>query len=458
MRTKIGIAIYLREFVKMRGFLTIWVGQLVSLVGSGMTAFALDLWVYQQTNSVTQYALVALFNVIPPILISPIAGALVDKWDRRITIMGSDFLAAILTGLIAVLFFTGNLQVWQIALVTTGISVLGVFQRLALMTSTKLLVEEKHLQSAVGLSQISESIGSLIVPALAGALVLIVKMDGILFIDFITYMASLFTLLLVKFPSPNKSNSNDSELAEQPQGWTSLNALIDDLKYGWQYTITHDSIFPLLLYFTAINFLIGIVSLLLVPMVLASFNSSVAGSMLTIGGIGSLFGSLLLGAFGGAKYRLTKTMLFGSCLGLFIILAGLYPSELLITIAIFGGMLSFSLVNGISEVLFVSHVPLEVQGRVFGLQGTITASSLPVAYLVTGPLTDWVFEPLMAKNGALASTVGRIIGVGPGRGMALLFIVLGVLQILITLYAYSYRPMRKLDYPIAPVHLGLEDA
>jgi MFS transporter, DHA3 family, macrolide efflux protein len=171
MRTKIGIAIYLREFVKMRGFLTIWVGQLVSLVGSGMTAFALDLWVYQQTNSVTQYALVALFNVIPPILISPIAGTLVDKWDRRITIMGSDFLAAILTGLIAILFFTGNLRVWQIALVTTGISVLGVFQRLALMTSTKLLVEEKHLQSAVGLSQISESIGSLIVPALAGALI-----------------------------------------------------------------------------------------------------------------------------------------------------------------------------------------------------------------------------------------------------------------------------------------------
>ncbi len=452
MENKTAILTYLREFAKMRKFLIIWIGQLISLIGSGTTAFALDIWVYQQTNSVTQYALVALLNVIPPILISPIAGALVDKWDKRITILGSDFLAAILTGLIAILFFTDNLQVWQIAIATAGISVFGVFQRLALTTSTKLLVEEKHLESAVGLSQISESIGSLIVPALAGTLVLTIKMDGILFVDFVTYMFSLFTLLLIKFPSLEKGNSNQPKVADQSQGWVNLNVLKDDLKYGWQYTVTHDSILPLLLYFTAINFLIGIVSLLLVPMVLVSFNSSVAGSMLTIGGIGTLLGSLMLGVIGGAKYRLTKTMFFGSCLGFCIILAGLYPSSLLITIAIFGGMLSFSLINGISEVLFISHIPLEVQGRVFGFQGAIVASSLPVAYLVTGPLTDWVFEPLMAKNGALASTVGQIVGVGPGRGMGLLFIVLGTLQILITLYAYNYRPMRKLDHPIMSIH------
>jgi MFS transporter, DHA3 family, macrolide efflux protein len=444
---------YLRELIKMRNFLVIWTGQLISLIGSGMTAFALDLWVYQQTNSVTQYALVALFNIIPPILISPIAGTLIDKWDRRRTILVSDFLAAILTGSIAILFFTGNLQVWQIALVTTGISIFGVFQRLALMTSTKLLVEEKQLKNAVGLSQISESIGSLVVPALAGALILIVKMDGVLFIDFITYIFSLFTLLLVKFPSPNKSDSDDFEVVNQPSGWATLTALKDELKHGWQYTTTNNSILSLLLYFTAINFLIGMVSLLLVPMILASFNSSVVGSILTVGGIGSLFGSLMLGLFGGEKYRLTKTMFFGSCLGFFLILAGLYPSSLSTMIAIFGGMLSFSLVNGISEILLISHVPLEIQGRVFGLQGTITASSLPVAYLVTGPLTDWVFEPLMAKNGALASTVGQIIGVGPGRGIGLLFIILGILQILITLCAYSYRPIRKLDHPTMPYNI-----
>jgi MFS transporter, DHA3 family, macrolide efflux protein len=441
--TKNIVKNFLQELTAMRAFLTIWSGQFVSLIGSGITSFALDLWVYQQTGSVTQYALIALFNVIPPILMAPIAGVFVDRWDRRSTILGSDLIAAIVTGFIAVLFFAGNLQVWQVAIITTIISTVSVFQRLALTTSTKLLVADKNLENAVGLTQIGESIGSLVIPALSGTLVLLVKMEGVLLIDFTTYLFSLFTLLLVKIPT--HVTTDPAEVDEKPQGWAAWAALRSELQFGWQYTLAHPDILSLLIYFTVINFLIGLVSLLLVPMILGFLSSSVAGSMLTIGGIGSLFGGLLLGFFGGSKYRITKIMFFGVCLGLCIILAGLQPSSILITIAIFVGMLSFSLINGISEVLFISNVPVEVQGRVFGLQGMIAASSLPIAYLMAGPLTDWIFEPLLAKNGALADTVGQIVGVGSGRGIALLFIVLGILQVAVTLYAYSYRPLRKLD-------------
>jgi MFS transporter, DHA3 family, macrolide efflux protein len=446
--TKNIVKNFLRELTEMRAFLTIWSGQFVSLIGSGITSFALDLWVYQRTGSVTQYALITLFNVIPPILMAPIAGVLVDRWDRRSIILVSDLLAAIATGFIALLFFSGNLQVWQIAIITTIISTVSVFQRLAMTTTTKLLVADKNLGNAVGLTQISQSIGSLVVPALAGTLVLLVKMEGVLMIDFGTYLFSLLTLLLVRIPTHLTTNS---EVDEQPQGWAAWAALRRELQFGWQYTLANPNILSLLIYFTVINFLIALVSLLFLPMVLGFLNSSAAGSMVTIGGIGTLFGGLLLGVFGGAKYRITKIMFFGVCLGLSIILAGIQPSNILITIALFVGMLSFSLINGISEVLFISNVPVEVQGRVFGLQGMIAASSLPVAYLMAGPLADWVFEPLLAKNGALADTVGRVVGVGAGRGIALLFIVLGILQIAVTLYAYSYRPLRKLDRFTAPV-------
>lgn len=449
MTTKNIVKNFLRELTEMRAFLTIWSGQFVSLIGSGITSFALDLWVYQRTGSVTQYALITLFNVIPPILMAPIAGVLVDRWDRRSIILVSDLIAAIATGFIALLFFSGNLQVWQIAIITTIISTVSVFQRLAMTTTTKLLVADKNLGHAVGLTQISQSIGSLVVPALAGTLVLLVKMEGVLMIDFGTYLFSLLTLLLVRIPT--HLTTNTSEVDEQPQGWAAWAALRRELQFGWQYTLAHPNILSLLIYFTVINFLIALVSLLFLPMVLGFLNSSAAGSMVTIGGIGTLFGGLLLGVFGGAKYRITKIMFFGVCLGLSIILAGIQPSSILITIALFVGMLSFSLINGISEVLFISNVPVEVQGRVFGLQGMIAASSLPVAYLMAGPLADWVFEPLLAKNGALADTVGRVVGVGPGRGIALLFIVLGILQVVVTLYAYSYRPLRKLDRFTAPV-------
>jgi MFS transporter, DHA3 family, macrolide efflux protein len=435
---------FLRTLVEMRAFLTIWSGQFVSLIGSGITSFALDLWVYQRTGSVTQYALIALLNVIPPILVAPIAGVFVDRWDRRLTILGSDFIAAVMTGLIALLFFTENLQVWQIALITTIISTVGVFQRLALTSSTKLLVGEQNLEHAVGLSQISESIGSLLVPALAGALVLMVKMEGVLLIDFATYFVALCTLLLVKIPTHRQIP--DSDVGDQPQGFAALGTLRSELQYGWQYTLAHPDILSLLFYFTAINFLIGLVSLLMIPMVLGFLNTSEAGAMLSIGGIGSLFGGLFLGFVGGGGYRLSKTMFFGVGLGLCVILLGLQPSRIWITVAIFIGMLCFSMINGISEVLFLSNVPVEIQGRVFGLQGMIAASSLPLAYMVAGPLTDWIFEPLLTKNGALASTVGQVIGVGAGRGIALLFIILGILQVAVTLYAYSYRPLRKLDH------------
>jgi MFS transporter, DHA3 family, macrolide efflux protein len=435
----------LQELAEIKTFLIIWLGQFGSLIGSGMTAFALDIWVYQRTGSVTQYALIALFNVIPPILVSPVAGAFVDRWDRRSTILISDFIAALVTIFIALLFFSENLHFWQIAIATSVISITNVFQKLALSTTTKLLVAEKHLNFAVGLSQIGEAIGSLFVPALAGTLVLSIQMQGILMIDFATYLFSLLTLLFIRIPSLPYGNEAFLEVENQAKVPANL---YSDVLYGWRYTISRPDILSLIIYFTVINFLIGMVSLLLVPMVLGFLSTSDAGVMLSVGGIGSLFGSVFLSIFGGSKYRVTKTMFFGLCLGICIVLVGLRPSSVLIMSAVFGGMLFFSLINGISEVLLISSIPVEVQGRVFGLQTMIISSSIPLAYLIVGPLTDMVFEPLLATNGFLASSIGKVIGVGSGRGIALLFIILGIMQIIATIFAYSNRSLRKLDCPI----------
>ena len=106
---------------KLRVFIIVFFGQFISLIGSGVTSFALDLWIYQKTGSVTQFALVALFTTLPPILVSPIAGAFVDRWDKRRTMILSDCSAGLATFFIAVLFVTSRLQVWQICV---GIAVM----------------------------------------------------------------------------------------------------------------------------------------------------------------------------------------------------------------------------------------------------------------------------------------------------------------------------------------------
>ncbi|XZF62953.1 MAG: MFS transporter [Gloeotrichia echinulata DVL01] len=424
---------------RLQRFVIIWLGQFVSLVGSGLTSFAIDLWVYQQTGSVTQYALIALFNIVPPILVSPVAGAFVDRWDQRRTMMLSDSGAALATLFIALLFFSGHLQVWYICAAISVISVCNVFHNLASTTAITLFVPKKHLGRASGIVQIGESLTELFIPALAGILVLTIHMEGILLIDFVTYFFSLGTLLIVKFPKRKTTTTNTIE------GYQGIGWLKSDVIYSWNYISAYPGLLGLLLYFAASNFIIGSISILLIPMLLTFVSSATAGSILSIGGIGTLVGSLIMGVWGGPKRRVYGILGFGILLGVCIFLAGLRPSVTLITIVTFGGLLCFPLIAGCSQALLLSKVAPNVQGRIFALQEMITSSSLPFAYLFIGPLADYVFEPLLVSGGPLAGTIGRIIGVGAGRGIGLLFIVLGILQIILTIYSYLYRPLRLID-------------
>jgi MFS transporter, DHA3 family, macrolide efflux protein len=427
------------ELRRLQVFMIIWLGQFVSLVGSGLTTFAIDLWVYQQTGSVTQYALIALFSIVPPILVSPVAGAFVDRWDQRRIMILSDSGAAVATLFIALLFFSGHLQIWYICVAVSVISVCNVFHNLASTTTITLFVPKKHLGRASGIVQIGESLTELFIPALAGILILTIHMQGILLIDFVTYFFSLGILLIVRFPKRKITAINTIE------GYQGIGSLKSDVIYSWNYISAYPGLLGLLLYFAATNFMIGSISILIIPMLLTFVSSATAGSILSIGGIGTLVGSLVMGAWGGPKRRVDCILGFGILLGGCIFLAGLRPSVTLITIAIFGGLLCFPLIAGCSQALLLSKIAPNVQGRVFALQEMITSSSLTLAYLFAGPLADYVFEPLLVSGGPLSGSIGRMIGVGPGRGIGLLFILFGILQIIITIYSYLYKPLRFID-------------
>lgn len=425
---------------KLTVFIIVWFGQLISLFGSGLTSFALDFWVYQQTQSVTQFSLTALFTTLPGLLISPIAGALVDRWDRRWTMILSDAGSALATLFITIVVFTGTIQVWHIYIASSVISVFNAFQKLSAATTTALLVPKKYLGNASGLVQIGESASELFIPALAGILVLKVQLQGVLLIDFATYFFSLAALLIVKFPKYKTTNSKNTN--QEKPGFTSIKS---DVIYGWNYIVTRPGLLALLIYFAASNFLVGIVSILIIPMLLAFVSSATVGTILSIAGIGTLVGSLVIGMWGGPKRRVDGILGFGILLGICMVFTGLYPSPQLIAIAVFAGLFCFPFIASCTEVLVLSIVPSDVQGRVFALQGIIAGSSLPLAYMAAGPLADYVFEPLLANDGLLAGSIGRIIGTGAGRGIGFLFIWLGILQILVSFCSFFYRPLQSLD-------------
>ncbi len=188
----------------MRVFALVWLGQLVSIVGSGLTSFALGVWVLQGTGSVTQYTLILVFATLPGIILSPIAGALVDRWNRRYVMLLSDLGAALSTLGIALLLLAGWLDVWHIYIATGVNSIFSAFHWPAYSASVTLLVPKEHFGRAGGLMEFAQAAGQIVSPLLAGLLLVTIKLEGVILIDFATFLFAVTTMLLVRIPQPEK--------------------------------------------------------------------------------------------------------------------------------------------------------------------------------------------------------------------------------------------------------------
>ncbi|MEH2191211.1 MAG: MFS transporter [Nostoc sp.] len=418
----------------MRVFILVWFGQLVSLLGSGITRFSLGIWVYQETDSVTQFSLISLFAMLPSILLSPLAGVFVDRWDRRWTMIFSDSGAGLSTLTMGLLLFAGRLEVWHIYLAVAVSSTFSAFQLPAYAAATTLLVPKQHLGRASGMVQTTDAISRLISPILAGVLVVTIQIQGVILIDFLTFVFAAIALLLVRFPKPKITVE-----AQVGKG------LLHEAIYGWTYISTRRGLLGLLMFFTISNFLIGIVSVLFTPLVLSFTSATVLGTMFSIGGVGMLLGGLMMSAWGGLKHRIYSVLGFTLLNGLCILLGGLQPSVPVFFVAAFIYFFGVAVINSSDQAIWQSKVPLAVQGRVFAMRTMLAWASTPLAYLMAGPLADQVFEPLLAVGGPLAGSIGRIIGVGKGHGIALLFVAIAILMILMVVGGYLYLPLRLLE-------------
>jgi DHA3 family macrolide efflux protein-like MFS transporter len=420
---------------EMRTFIFIWSGQLISLIGSGLTGFALGVWVYQRTGSATKFALISLATTLPAIIILPLAGAFVDRLDRRLVMILSDFGASLSTVAVAVLLFTERLQIWHIYLATATQSIFSAFQWPAYTASLTLLIPKRHFGRASGMLQLSEAAAQIAAPLLAGLLLGVLHLWGILLVDYATFLCAVLVLLLVRIPRPPASQ----------QGETRKDSLLRDVTFGWFYITTRPGLLSLLLFFAVTNFLTGMVLVLGSPLILSFASVQVLGTILSIAGCGMFVGSLAMSTWGGPKRRIKGVLGFELLTGLCIIVAGLRPSATLIAISTFIYSCSLPIVLSCSQALWQSKVAPEVQGRVFGVRRVMAWSTLPLAYLVAGPLADRVFTPLLATGGLLVNSLGRVIGVGPGRGIGLLFMLLGLLVVMTSVAGYLYPRLRFLE-------------
>lgn len=425
-------------FLKIQVFLIIWFGQLISLIGSGLTSFALGVWVYQRTGSVTQFSLILLSAILPSILISPIAGVFIDRWNRRWCMILSDSSAGITTVVIALLLASGNLEIWHIYIAVGFSSICKAFQLPAYTTSTSSLVPKEFLPRASGMVQSAQACAQLISPLLAGVLLDIIQLQGIILIDFATFLFALTTLLLVCFPHVNTTIVSQDK---KPSIW-------HEAIEGLTYIAVRPGLLIILILFTLDNFVIGLVEVLLTPLVLSFTSVTVLGSIQSIGGGGMLLGSLAMSIWEGPKPLIRGIFAFDLLAHLCILAFGLRTSAEVFAVANFILFFSLPLVNGWFDAILLRKIHPNIQGRVFATIQMICWLCIPLAYIMAGPLAERIFEPLMATNGLLAGSVGKIIGVGSGRGIGLLFITMEIPVLLITIVAYRHPRLWFLEYEL----------
>ena len=425
----------------MRTFVIIWMGQVVSILGSSLTHFGISVWIFQQTGDAMPFALTVLFGSLPRLLLYPVAGSLADRWNRRWLMILADTGNALATLGLVVLLSAGALNVWHIYVLSAIGSALGTFQQPAFDASITMLVPKEHLTRASGMMQTAHSLGSILAPVLAGFLFVAIGLRGIVLIDFATYFFAVITLLLVRIPQPERGSSTGE----------GRNRIASDMRFAWQYLRERPGLFNLQLYYAGVNYFLSTIFVLSGPLVLSQHDSRAYGVVQTALGIGGLAGGLVASAWGGPKRHLVRAVTGGIAFYMVgVIAAGLRIHPAFPALGLGLTVFVVAIVQSVSNAIWQLKVSPELQGRVFSLRYMLASIISPLAYLTAGPLADWVFEPLMQEGGPLARTLpGALLGSGPGRGIGLMYVLSGVLVILISALAYRNPRIRHLEGEVA---------
>ena len=397
----------------MKKFMMIWIGELISSIGSGMTAFALSIYVYEMTGSVSYVSLVTLLAYLPTILLSPLGGVLADRYDRRILMIIGDLFSGL--GLLYIL--------WQIQVgagsmlpILIGVTFNAVFVALLepsyRATITDLLTQEEY-DRASGMVQMAGNARYLLSPALAGILLAVADIRLILVLDISTFFITITMVARVR-------KTIQKPVKRETQGF------LTEMKQGFTVITENKGILSLVIIMAFVCFFIGFVQTLTGPMVLAVSDARTVGILESVCAIGMLVGSVWIG-FVGIRGGYARVLCgAGIFCGVFMALAGVNRNLWVTGIGIFLFFLSLPFMNTCADVLVRVNIPNELQGRVWGMISLLTQAGTVLAYASCGVLADYLFEPMLAEKGILAGSVGRLIGTGEGRGIGFLLILSGI--------------------------------
>lgn len=425
-----------KEYSALKPCLLLWGTQSLSTLGSGMTGYALVLWLYLKSGSALETALLSVCSYTPYVAMSIFAGALSDRWDKKRTMLVCDLTAAFGTITVLILIKTGLLCVWHLYVLNAINGLMNTVQQPAGEVAATLLTPKSFYQRMSGLRSLSQSLNSLLTPVLATAVFSFAGIEAVIAVDLGTFAVAFLTLwLLVPIPE----NSGAVLKGERLTGAA---------RAGLQWLRANPLILKLILFLASINLVASVYNAALPAMVLSkpAGGETALGAVNGCAGIATLFGSALATLLPAPKNRVKAI-----CLSLLLSMSTenfmlAFGSSPLVWCA--GAVLGWAMIplmNANLDVIFRTEIPADMQGRVYSCRNALQFFTIPAGYLLGGVLVDRVFEPLMAAQ-APGSLLSRVFGSGKGSGSALLFFVIGIAGVAVcSLFSWMLKGYRWKD-------------
>lgn len=413
---------------QLRPYLMLWSTQALSALGSGMTSYALVLWLYLRSGSALRTALLSVCSYAPYVIMSIFAGALSDRWNKKRTMLVCDLLAALSTVTVFLLIKGDALHAWHLYILNALNGLMNTIQQPANEVAATLLIPKDYYQKTSGLRSLSQSLNSILTPILATALFAFGGIDSVIAVDLITFAFAFLTLLLfIQIPE----NSGPKQKPEK---------LLTAAKQGIAWLRRNPLILTLMIYLACINLVASVYDAALPAMILSKPNGgeTALGLVNTCVGIATLAGSVLVTFLPAPKNRVrivSLTLLLSMSSENFFLALGKTPLVWCIG-AVFGWLL-IPLMNANLDVIFRRTIPIEMQGRVYSCRNTLQFFTIPIGFLLGGLSVDKVFEPLMGSQPANSLLVS-LFGETKGAGAAMLFFTIGIIGVFVCLI-FNYR-------------------
>lgn len=402
----------------MHAFVLLWATQGLSSLGSSMTSYTLVVWAYEQTGSALSTALLTICSYAPYVLCSIFAGALSDRWDKKRTMLVCDSLAAATTLLVLALLASGRLALWHLYLINALNGLANTVQQPASDVAVSLLAPPEQYQRVGGMRAFSTSLVTILAPVCATALFGLAGLPVVIAFDLISFGAAFAALaLFIQIPSV-RNNGSTCPVRQA-------------VREGLLYLRQNQGILDLILFLSAINLTASMYEAALPAMLLSrpGGGRTVLGLVSACTGVANLIGSAVVTLRAAPKSRvraICNSLLFSMSTENFLLTFG--RSAPVWCIGAVLGWVSIPIMNTNLDALLRSHIPLEMQGRVYSVRNTLQFFTIPVGSLLGGVLVDRVFEPLLAAQ-APGSPLVWLLGSGKGTGAALLFFILGLLGV-----------------------------